>query len=270
MITHNGKYLSVATHHGMPIVAATMGGKMVYIQWLPLATQQAIVAAFGAEGTEVIRKTNDYLNRIATTDSQRALQLANFINEDPMLVCSLVETSKVRYLYNVGNPYIDTGFVPTKDTSIDIMYNKQGKENYPYGSGISYNSRSFETYNNELHFGYSANVNNISNGIVHMWSNRNQYWWTNGGEEYSYTFNPFNDTFPYTLYLWALHRASIITSKNELKMWFFKIYDNDQLVRHFVPCHHGNESGMLDIISGTFYPNANTQGSFTIQLTDKA
>lgn len=96
MITHNGKYLSVATHHGMPIYAATMGGKMVIRQWLPLATQQAIVAAFGAEGTEVIAKTNDYLNRIATTDPQRALQISGFINEDPMLVCSLVETSKVR------------------------------------------------------------------------------------------------------------------------------------------------------------------------------
>lgn len=96
MITHNGKYLIFATHHGMPIYAATMGGKMVIGDWLFSATQQAIVAAFGAEGTEVIRKTHDYLNRIATTDPQRALLLANFINEDPMLVCSLVETSKVR------------------------------------------------------------------------------------------------------------------------------------------------------------------------------
>lgn len=96
MITHNGTYLPFATHHGMPIVAATMGGKMVIRTWLLSATQQAIVAAFGAEGTEVIAKTNDYLNRIATTDPQRALQISGFINEDPMLVCSLVETSKVR------------------------------------------------------------------------------------------------------------------------------------------------------------------------------
>lgn len=85
MITHNGKYLVAATHHGMPIYAATMGGKMVIRSWLPYATLQAIMAAFGfAEGTEVIRKTNDYLNRIATTDPQRALLLANFINEDPL------------------------------------------------------------------------------------------------------------------------------------------------------------------------------------------
>ena len=29
MITHNGTYLGAATHHGMPIYAATMGGKMI-------------------------------------------------------------------------------------------------------------------------------------------------------------------------------------------------------------------------------------------------
>ena len=38
---------------------------------------------------------------------------------------------------------------------------------------------------------------------------------------------------------------------------------------HFASFQHGGENGMLDIISGTFYPNANTQGSFTIALTDK-
>lgn len=272
MIGFNGTYLPAASLGNMRITAAAIGGQWVMAPWLTPATQQAIIAAFGnEEGIAVILRANDYLNAIAATDTTRAQQLAMFINEDPMLVCSLVETSKMRCLYNVGKPYIDTGFIPTKDTSIDIMYDKQGKENYPYGSAISYNSRSFETYNNELHFGYPANVNNISNGVVHMWSNRNQYWWTNGGQEYSYTFNPFNDTFPYTLYLWALHRASIFTSTNELKMWFFKIYDNDQLVRHFLPMQRTDGTcGMLDIVSCTFHPNANTEGSFTIALTDKA
>ena len=92
MITHNGKYLPHATHHGMPIYAATMGGKMVFGSKLLLPlTQLAIVAAFGAEGTEVIRKTNDYLNRIAQTDPQRALQISGFINEKPMFVKFLLD-----------------------------------------------------------------------------------------------------------------------------------------------------------------------------------
>jgi hypothetical protein len=48
-------------------------------------------------------------------------------------------------------------------------------------------------------------------------------------------------------------------------------YEKEQGVfkHHYYPCQHGGENGMLDIISGTFHPNANTQGSFTIQITDK-
>jgi hypothetical protein len=36
------------------------------------------------------------------------------------------------------------------------------------------------------------------------------------------------------------------------------------------PFIRNGENGMLDIISGTFHPNANAKGSFTITLTDKA
>ena len=97
MIGFNGKYLPAATHHGMRITAACLGGKWVIDgRLLKTAARQAILAAFGEEGMVVISKTNDYLNAIAATDHARAQQLADFINEDPLLVCSLVETSKVR------------------------------------------------------------------------------------------------------------------------------------------------------------------------------
>ena len=41
------------------------------------------------------------------------------------------------------------------------------------------------------------------------------------------------------------------------------------LLRDFLPFTRNGENGMLDIISGTFYPNANTAGAFTIAITDK-
>lgn len=97
MIGFNGTYLPAASHGNMRITAASIGGQRVFGNWLMTATQQAIIAAFGAEeGIAVITKTNDYLNAIALTDTTRAQQLANFINEDPLLVCSLVEVGKVR------------------------------------------------------------------------------------------------------------------------------------------------------------------------------
>ena len=42
-------------------------------------------------------------------------------------------------------------------------------------------------------------------------------------------------------------------------------------IAHFIPMQRTDGTcGMLDIISGAFYPNANTEGTFTIELTDKA
>ena len=85
MIGFNGTYLPAATHHGMRITAACLGGQWVLGNWLMTATAQAILAAFGAEeGTQVIKATNDYLNAIALTDTARAPQLADFIQEDPL------------------------------------------------------------------------------------------------------------------------------------------------------------------------------------------
>ena len=115
MIGFNGTYLPAATHHGMRITAACLGGQWVIDnRYMTPATQQAILAAFGAEeGTQVIKATNDYLNAIALTDTARAQQLADFINEDPLLVCSLVETSKVRWLKSDNKARIQTSVVTT-------------------------------------------------------------------------------------------------------------------------------------------------------------
>ena len=110
MIAFNGQYLPAASHGNMRITAACLGGQWVMGGWLKTATQQAIIAAFGAEeGIAVIIRTNDYLNALALTDTTRAQQLAMFINEDPLLVTSLVETSKERWLVGDGASYFNTG-----------------------------------------------------------------------------------------------------------------------------------------------------------------
>lgn len=58
--------------------------------WLEKATKAAILAAFGQDdGYAVIGATNAYLNTLTATDPTKASALAGFINEDPMMVCSL-------------------------------------------------------------------------------------------------------------------------------------------------------------------------------------
>ena len=281
MITHNGTYLLHATHHGMPIYAATMGGKMV-IGWLQSATLQAIVAAFGAEGTAVIAKTNDYLNRIATTDPQRALLLAGFINEDPLLVCSLVETSKVRYLVGDGKAYVKLRNVGRMSDTYEMKfkYNVGGS----YRAWGVFGQPSYQPTNMSLTYSSGISVRWANNGnqqIDNLAPLTSTAWHTLKIENGYVTFDGVNkgrsaghkDGFVinYPMYLFTINPAN--TTPTATMNGCFEYYKHTsqegEQVANICPFIRNGENGMLDIISGTFYPNANTEGSFTITLTDK-
>lgn len=274
MITHNGTYLLHATHHGMPIYAATMGGKMVFgSKWLLPLTMQAIVAAFGSEGTEVIRKTNDYLNRIAQTDPARALQLAGFINEDPLLVCSLVETSKTRWLVGDGSAKIITDVVPSANTGVKVLMKKISSvhNSFVFSAGTLNDRYGVYDQGNVLLYwyypsGYKSTGVSYSNTLLIEYNidSRISIKDISGNELYGATLNQIDCS-------GALQTGSSTTYPNGVDEYQYMIAETDGVENfHGVPMQRTDGTcGMLDIISGTFHPNANTQGSFTIAITDK-
>jgi hypothetical protein len=274
MITHNGTYLLFATHHGMPIYAATMGGKMILDgKWLLPATQLAIVAAFGsAEGTEVIAKTNDYLNRIATTDPQRALQISGFINEDPLLVCSLVETSKVRTLTGTANAYIDTGYKPTSTTILEAFYALVVSEYSSCGSRLNYGTDMFVIHNGpniQFNIGTQTVTTGINTSLNTFYKLRLDAQGKAFVNDNVWNTNKFNGN-NFNIWLFANNNGGAVHNSNGAIYEYATIYEGAYQVAHFIPMLRTDGTcGMLDIISGTFHPNANTEGTFTIQLTDK-
>ena len=278
MIGFNGTYLKAATHHGMRITAATLGGQWVMGGWLKTATQQAILAAFGAEeGMVVISKTNDYLNAIAATDTQRAQQLADFIQEDPLLVCSLVETSKTRWLVGDGKAYVDTGVKSSANTifEMQIQYlevvsssqfngvfasdHRMQLGSTRQGFGIGYGS---------LHITVGENNPNITHTAMIDGKQKKGFY---NGEEVSFASASFNANKSFNLYLFARWSgdSNVVDAFCKERVAYSKIED-DNVKLHLAPFTRNGTCGMLDIISGTFHPNANTQGAFTIQITDKA
>ena len=280
MIAFNGRqYLPAASHGNMRITAACLGGQWVIDnRYMTPATQQAIIAAFGAEeGIAVIHRTNDYLNALALTDPQRAQQLAMFINEDPLLVCSLVETSKTRWLEAPNkDAWIDTGWIPRgedfeietiiklRDTSgwsqvyatrwtdngIDHMYN--GVNTYFHTAGKS-NTSGFTAYQVDTPYRIVHNYTTISRGIL-------------GGTMQQVNTSATAD-FTTSLTLKLFHGDNYNNFNGYMQMFIRRQGGID--VQHLCPFIRNGENGMLDIISGTFHPNANTEGSFTIALTDK-
>ena len=282
MIAFNGQYLPAASHGNMRITAACLGGQLMMSR-LKAATQQAIIAAFGAEeGIAVIRRTNDYLNALALTDQTRAQQLAMFIDEDPLLVTSLVETSKTRWLVGDGKAYC-------KLRNVGIMSDTYEMK-FKYNVGGSY--RAWGVFGQSAYHPINMSLT-YSTGITVRWAYdgvqsiddlaplTSTAWHTLKIENGYVTFDGVNkgrstghkDGFVinYPMYLFTINPAN--TTPTATMNGCFEYYkhtsQSGEVLEHCIPCQHDNQAGMLDIISGTFHPNANTAGSFTIAITDK-
>ena len=280
MIAFNGQYLDEASHGNMRITDACLGGQWVIggKNWLVAATQQAIIAAFGAEeGIAVIRRTNDYLNALALTDQTRAQQLAMFINEDPLLVTSLVETSKTRWLVGDGVSYINTGFIPNTNSSVECEYQvitHSGGANAILGCR---NVRGIDEfmiwiYNDYITRGWGATGQptvaiGVNVSLPHEIGMGNG-WFLYDGIRSTQPSGAFTGAIP--CYLFCCNTLGEPDSQRSKKAQIsYAIFGGDTQA-HFIPHLRPNgEAGMLDIISGTFHPNANTAGAFTIAITDK-
>ena len=150
MIGLGSQYLTAAGFGRYRITAASLGNLDLLgtFGWLKPATKQAILGAFGDDGMAVIKATNAYLNGIAASDRDKATALADLINEDPMMVCSLgLEpqgvTMPIRSIYPVGNAYIDTGIIIDADDEITLdMTSISNTSNYALfgaSNGNAYN-----------------------------------------------------------------------------------------------------------------------------------
>jgi hypothetical protein len=284
-IYHKGKELSNPFHGGKSILEIYHMGKS-YINWLSSDTKAAIRLTFGEEATQVIKSTNAYLKTIASTDKQRAKTLTNFINEDPLLVTSLVETSKTRWLVTDGDAAINIDYVPTQNSHIRSMYKllaygDLAQSGTPFGAGANWRNNNFECLlpvNNQTtcYFAYGNTPHQFTCNVpidtpLFIDANKNHWTWTNLQTEQVLQENVFASNITISQpnglgIFWGNRGGAIRTNGPILAIAFVEEADG---AFNLTPFIHNGENGMLDIISGTFYPNANTSGAFTIELTDK-
>ena len=141
MIGLGSQYLTAAGFGRYKITAASLGN-LDLLGWLSHAAKQAILGAFGDDGWAVIKATNAYLNGIAASDRDKATALAGFINEDPMMVCSLglepelttLPSMPIRLMDNNGTAYINTGVALAAGLDIEFrVFNNQSNRKSVFG-----------------------------------------------------------------------------------------------------------------------------------------
>ena len=165
--------------------------------------------------------------------------------------------------------YIDTGYIANGNTSLDCKFMWQDIYNYnfAFGSGPAWNSNNVELYNiinaatvcghysGEYSLGTFTAMKPFR--LVQQKNIMSRY--DENGTLVSQVdaglkgFNAGN-----TLWIFALHRDNCYTSKPQT-CYYFKIWDNDALVRDYVPCVRvsDNVAGLYDKVNKTFVTSAN-------------
>ena len=175
--------------------------------------------------------------------------------------------TELSYIKSSGAQYIDTEFKPNNSSRVIMDAEMDaGSSNYClFGARISYDSNNYSLawigsyfrsdYNTEC--SQQWNLNQTTRRIY----DKNKETTTIDGDTKSYT----NDSFQTTcnLLLLANNNNGSPQWKASAKLYSCQIYDNDVLIRDFVPCITASgEVGLYDLVGKQFYGNAGT-GVFT-------
>lgn len=186
----------------------------------------------------------------------------------------------VEYLESSGTSYIDTGFKPTNNTKasydFNVVSNYTSDDRHIFGSRTTATSKAFDfAWMNKQ----SESVRFISNDITrdvsfntipqttwlnrHTWEFTSSYWSLDGETKITYTTLAY--TGDYNLWLFAVNNAGTAHSQYiNQKVYNCKIWENDVLVRNFIPVKRlsDNKYGMYDTVTKQFFGNSGT-GNFT-------
>ncbi len=177
--------------------------------------------------------------------------------------------SQLDYIESTGTQYISTGFKPTQNTTkiiVDGTY-LSAALNYFAGltkDGIYYGVRPYQITKMAWHNGTGS-----TNCDVEYLNNRLTYKY----DGYKFYVNDVlkaeasqgSDThFDIYLYLFARNNSNSVDAQSQFRMYSCKIYDNNILVRNYIPCkrNNDNEIGLYDLVNNNFVTNSGT-GTFT-------
>jgi hypothetical protein len=285
MIGKGAQYLTAAGFGRYRITAASLGSldMLSWLRWLKGSAIQAIMDAFGVDGPAVIAATNDYLNGIAASDYAKATALAGFINEDPMMVCSLPLTISItmpkRWLVGDGKAYIKTNIVFGSGfhTKIRLRTKNTLSSTYMIGAHNAsepYGRNGFGVYQGQWQVGYSTNsqARTVARNTEYLFEGCNKpgniYMKVDGTTIFtSSNSDTSRSSLPICLFTYSV--GTEVWGVSPLDFDFNEIEcDDDNTAAKFVPCKHKVngvlECGALDLESLNWWGNYNTEGSFTI------
>ena len=184
----------------------------------------------------------------------------------------------VEYLESTGTQYIDTGYYPNNNTKYNLktqFINPTTVQDYKgiIGVSVAPNDRcgmGFYNGNIRQQFGsgaaaYGGNYNDSSytgfnNATVYECSRNGFY--INGTLDWTPT-KDLTGTASVTAWVFNTHAEAVYNGTPQ-KLYYCKIYDNNILVRDYIPVRVGHVGYLYDKVGGQLYGNANSTGAFIL------
>lgn len=174
------------------------------------------------------------------------------------------EYQEVEYIESTGTQYINSTLIPSATHKFSIRFSV----GY-LGNCVAFGSRTSGNYDSSLNQIYLNVTNNNEIKLFNIFGTNDLV--LNNSVEANTVFTYKNiqnnncqlssPTQPY--YIFTLNNMGSPSTIANIKMYYFKIYDNNTLVRDFIPCYRKSDNviGLYDKVNNTFYTNAGT-GTF--------
>ena len=176
--------------------------------------------------------------------------------------------TKLVYIQSNGTQYVDTGVVPNQNTRIvvDMDVTAQSEQSGLFGSRSGYQSNAYCLWTGSNNAGYQDDYGNkVTNtstsrnsGGRHLLDKNKNVFSVDGEVVNTSAANTFSGSYP--VFLLSVNNAGSPLSAypTTAKLYSCKIYDNDTLVRDFIPCIYDDAVGLWDKVEEKFYGNAGT------------
>lgn len=181
--------------------------------------------------------------------------------------------TRIEYIESTGTQYIDSLYVPNTNTAIELKTSNLSDDAFAAsssgtwfcGARQAYLNKAFGFYYNQstktMYYAFGnkmpyASFNQLYGGEKVIKANSSGLY-INDTKVVSVTKETF--TSPVTLTLFALNNNGSVISRTACRIHYYKIWDNDVLVRDFVPVIDANGTAcMYDNVSGEYFYNAGT------------
>ena len=177
-----------------------------------------------------------------------------------------------------GLPYINTGYVPNNNTSIEIKFKREGTlsnfflfgarpadaNDREYGC-MPYNNSAFDfRFGNKKYFPRNLGINSSSTYTII--TNKNYVTLKDSQGNTRCSGSAQNNTFNsvYTMFLFGSNMHGSLSAAPLVSIYYCKIYDNTTLVRDYIPVRKGSTGYLYDRVSGTLFGNPNDTGAFIL------